>query len=117
MIRAIGVMRTPVTPKKGGNSVSVTDKAKHAVQNAKGKVKEGAGHLTGDRSLEAEGKKDQAAAKVKEAGDKAKDKVREGAEAVKDKAKEATGKVREDRVVAEGEAEQDALRMNQDPDA
>ncbi|OLE26944.1 MAG: hypothetical protein AUG49_06835 [Catenulispora sp. 13_1_20CM_3_70_7] len=97
--------------------MSVTDKAKHAVQNAKGKVKEGVGHLTGDRSMEAEGKKDQAAAKVKQAGEKAKDKVSEGVETVKDKAREATGKAKEDRVVAEGEAEQDAMRTHQDPDA
>lgn len=95
--------------------MSTTDKAKHAVQNAKGKVEEGVGHLTGDRSMAAEGKKDQAAAKVKQTGEKAKDKVKEGAEAVKDKAEDARGRAREDRVVAEGEAEQDAMRMHQDP--
>jgi uncharacterized protein YjbJ (UPF0337 family) len=42
---------------------------------AKGRVKEAAGALTGDKDLKNEGKVDQAAGKVKEAVDKVKDKL------------------------------------------
>lgn len=46
---------------------------------AKGRIKEAAGDLTGDKDLQREGKVDQAAGKMKEAvddlGDKAKDAV------------------------------------------
>lgn len=49
------------------------DKAKHAVENAKGKVKEAAGHATGDDSLVAKGKGEQAAAHVKDAVEDVKD--------------------------------------------
>lgn len=40
---------------------------------AKGKVKEGAGKVSGDESLEREGKMDQAKGKAKDAVDKVKD--------------------------------------------
>ncbi len=42
---------------------------------AKGKIKEAAGDLTGDKDLQREGKVDQAAGKVKGAVDDVKDKV------------------------------------------
>lgn len=45
------------------------------LDDAKGKVKEAAGDLTGDDSLKAEGKTDQAAGTVKDAVDSAKDKI------------------------------------------
>ncbi len=45
------------------------DKAKHAAEEAGGKLKEGAGKLTDNERLEAEGQGDQAKANVKQAGD------------------------------------------------
>jgi len=56
--------------------MSATDKAKNKVQEAKGSVKEAAGRSTRDRSLEAEGKKDQVAGNLKQAGEKVKDAVK-----------------------------------------
>jgi uncharacterized protein YjbJ (UPF0337 family) len=53
--------------------MSATDKAKDKVQAAKGQVKEAAGNVTNDRSLEAEGKGDQVAGNLKQAGEKVKD--------------------------------------------
>jgi uncharacterized protein YjbJ (UPF0337 family) len=44
---------------------------------AKGKVKEGVGNLTGDQKLKGEGKADQVAGKVENAVGSAKDKIRE----------------------------------------
>lgn len=44
--------------------------------DAKGRVKEAAGDLTGDRDLQNEGKVDQATGKVKETLDKAAEKVK-----------------------------------------
>jgi uncharacterized protein YjbJ (UPF0337 family) len=49
------------------------DKAKHTAEEAGGKLKEGAGKLTGNERLEAEGKADQAKADLKQAGDDVKD--------------------------------------------
>ncbi|HVU73280.1 MAG TPA: CsbD family protein [Mycobacteriales bacterium] len=43
--------------------------------DVKGRVKEAVGDLTGDDKTKAEGKKDQAGAKVKEVAEDAKDKV------------------------------------------
>jgi uncharacterized protein YjbJ (UPF0337 family) len=58
------------------------DKAEGAWDNAKGKVKEKVGDVTGDESTEAEGKTDQVKGKiegakgdVKEAGEKVKDSI------------------------------------------
>jgi uncharacterized protein YjbJ (UPF0337 family) len=42
----------------------------------KGKVKEGVGKVTGDPELEAEGKGDQVAGNLKQAGEKVKDAVK-----------------------------------------
>ena len=53
------------------------DKIQNTGEDAAGKVKEAAGKATGDRSLEAEGKGDQASASVKQAGEKAKDAVKD----------------------------------------
>jgi uncharacterized protein YjbJ (UPF0337 family) len=51
---------------------------------AKGRVKEAAGDLTGDKDLEREGKMDQAGAKVKEKTGKAVDKTKEALDDVMD---------------------------------
>jgi uncharacterized protein YjbJ (UPF0337 family) len=53
--------------------MSATDKAKNAIQDASGKAKEAVGKVAGDRDTEAEGKRDQASADLKNAGEKAKD--------------------------------------------
>jgi uncharacterized protein YjbJ (UPF0337 family) len=55
------------------------------MDDAKGRAKEAAGDLTDDRELQAEGKADQAGAKVKDAAETAKDKVSDGVDAVKDR--------------------------------
>ncbi|WP_420122102.1 CsbD family protein [Nakamurella sp.] len=56
--------------------MGLDDKAANTGQDLGGKVKEAAGKVTGDRDLEAEGKGDQAAASVKQAGEKVKDAVK-----------------------------------------
>jgi uncharacterized protein YjbJ (UPF0337 family) len=53
--------------------MSAEDKAKNTAEQAKGKVKEDAGKLTGNESLEAEGHADQAKGNLKQAGEKVKD--------------------------------------------
>lgn len=53
--------------------------------DAKGRVKEAAGDLTGDHDLKDEGKADQAAGKVKDVADSAKDKVDDAVDAVRDR--------------------------------
>lgn len=55
--------------------MGVDDKARHAMEEAGGKVKEGWGKLTDDERLEAEGKMDQAKADIKQAGENLKDSV------------------------------------------
>lgn len=55
--------------------MSLADKAKNKSQSMTGKVEEKAGKATGDKSLEAEGKADQVAGNVKQAGEKLKDAV------------------------------------------
>ena len=49
------------------------DKAENKAEELKGQGKETAGRASGDRDLEAEGKGDQAGAKVKNAGEHVKD--------------------------------------------
>lgn len=49
------------------------DKIENSAENAKGKVKEGVGDATGNDRLKAEGKGDQIAADIKQAGEKVKD--------------------------------------------
>jgi uncharacterized protein YjbJ (UPF0337 family) len=51
---------------------------------AKGRVKEAAGDLTGDKDLQREGKMDQAGAKVKEKTGQAVDKTKEAVDEVLD---------------------------------
>ena len=53
--------------------MSDMDKVKNAAERAKGKVKELIGRVTGNRSLEAEGKGDQAKGDLKQAGEHLKD--------------------------------------------
>ena len=53
------------------------DKIKIAGQEAAGKVKETTGRATDNRSLEAEGKADQASATIKRADEKTKDAVKD----------------------------------------
>jgi uncharacterized protein YjbJ (UPF0337 family) len=56
--------------------VSIEDKAKNKAQEIKGNIKEGAGRISGDRDLEAEGRVDEAAGNIKQAGEKTKDAVK-----------------------------------------
>ena len=49
------------------------DKSRNVAESAKGKTKEAAGKVTGNRKLETKGKTDQAKAKVKKTGEKVKD--------------------------------------------
>lgn len=94
--------------------MSTTDKAKHTAQHAKGKVKEGVGHMTGNERLEAEGQRDQIAADAKKAGDRAKETVKHGAESAKGKVKEGVGKVTDDdSLTAEGKTEQEAAKLKE----
>ena len=53
--------------------------------DAKGRVKEAAGNLTGDEDLKDEGKTDQAVGKVKDVADSAKDKVDDAVDGVRDR--------------------------------
>lgn len=53
--------------------------------DAKGRVKEAAGDLTGDEDLEREGKVDRGGAKAKEFAEDAKEKVEGAVDSVKDK--------------------------------
>lgn len=55
--------------------------------DAKGRVKEAAGDLTGDDDLKDEGKGDQAAGKLKDLADSAKDKVDNAIDALRDRGK------------------------------
>jgi uncharacterized protein YjbJ (UPF0337 family) len=53
--------------------MGLDDKIKNKAEDAKGKVKEGAGHASGDERLENEGKSDQVKSDFKDAGEKVKD--------------------------------------------
>ena len=53
--------------------MATIDKAKNTAQQAKGKLKETVGKVSGDDKLRAEGKADQAKGNVKQAGEKLKD--------------------------------------------
>ena len=56
--------------------MSAEDQVKNTAETAKGKVKEGAGKATGNESLKAEGRADQARGHLKQAGEKIKDMFR-----------------------------------------
>jgi len=53
--------------------MGVDDKAKNTGEKIKGKAKEATGAATGDENLRDEGRADQSAADVKQAGEKVKD--------------------------------------------
>ncbi|PYC79987.1 CsbD family protein [Streptomyces tateyamensis] len=53
--------------------MSADNKIENAAEKAKGAVKEGAGKVTGNERLEAEGKADQVKGDVKQAGEHVKD--------------------------------------------
>lgn len=53
--------------------MGLKDKAENKLDELKGQGKETTGRATGDRDLEAEGRADQAGAKLKGAGEKLKD--------------------------------------------
>lgn len=57
--------------------MGLKDKAENKAEELKGRGKESAGAATGDRDLQAEGKGDQASAKVKNAGEHVKDAVKD----------------------------------------
>ena len=56
--------------------MSGMDKAKNKLDDLGGKVKEAVGKVTGDKSTENEGKRDQAMSNLKDAGEKVKDAFR-----------------------------------------
>jgi len=60
--------------------MGIDDKARHAVDDTKGKVKEGWGKLTDNERLEAEGKLDQAKASAGKAAEALKDGIRDAAD-------------------------------------
>ena len=53
--------------------MATTDKAKNTGQQAKGKLKEAVGKVSGSDKLQAEGKADQVKGNLKQAGEKVKD--------------------------------------------
>jgi uncharacterized protein YjbJ (UPF0337 family) len=53
--------------------MSTQDRASNRAQDAKGRVKEAAGSITGNRGLERKGKRDQAKAGAKNVGEDLKD--------------------------------------------
>lgn len=55
--------------------MGIVDKAKNEAQEAGGRVKDTVGSATGDRSMQADGKADQVAGSLKQAGEKVKDAV------------------------------------------
>jgi uncharacterized protein YjbJ (UPF0337 family) len=57
--------------------MSTEDKLKNQAQKAKGAVKEAAGKVTGDESLEREGELDRAKGDLKQSGEKIKDSLRD----------------------------------------
>ena len=81
MIRPEQGKRAADPPQSGeqrkAESMSTTDKMKNTGQDAKGKVKETVGRVSGDRETTAEGKGDQASASMKNAGEKVKDAVKD----------------------------------------
>ncbi|MEP6527544.1 MAG: CsbD family protein [Nocardioidaceae bacterium] len=58
--------------------MSATDKIKNAWQNMLGKAKEAGGKASDDKKLQTEGKTDQAAADLKQAGENVKDTFKDG---------------------------------------
>jgi len=65
-----------VTNTEGGNPMGLDDKIDNKAQEVAGKVKEHTGKARRDPDLEAEGRTDQAASNMKQAGEKVKDAFR-----------------------------------------
>jgi len=63
--------------------MGLDDKTENKFDEAKGQVKETTGRATGNESLEAEGRGDQAGAKTKQAGEKVKDAAQDVKDAFK----------------------------------
>jgi len=61
------------TAQQKERKMSAGDQISNAAEDAKGKIKEGAGKATGNDKLEAEGKADQVKADLKKAGENVKD--------------------------------------------
>ena len=57
--------------------MGLDDKVRNEAEEMRGKVKEGAGEVTDDERLEAEGKGEQVKANLKQAGEKVKDAFRD----------------------------------------
>lgn len=94
--------------------MGVGDKAKHAVEDAKGKAKEAAGKVTGNERLQAEGQVDQDKAHAAHAVDKAKDSAKNAGQEAKGKVREVAGAVTDDdSAEAKGKAEQLAAKAKQ----
>jgi uncharacterized protein YjbJ (UPF0337 family) len=55
--------------------VGIEDKARNTAETARGKAKDVAGRVAGDKDLETEGKADQVVGHLKQAGEKVKDAV------------------------------------------
>ncbi|GAA2001955.1 CsbD family protein [Catenulispora subtropica] len=94
--------------------MGVGNKTKYAAQDAKGKVKEAAGKVSGNDRLRAEGRGDQVEAHAKHAADKAKDTAKNVGKEAKGKAKEVAGAVTgKQGMEAKGKAEQVAAHAKQ----
>jgi len=65
--------------------MSTDDRVSNKAQDVKGKVKEAAGDLTGNRDLENKGKSDQAKAAVKDVGEDVKDAAGKVKDAITDR--------------------------------
>ena len=63
----------PDLRRQKGPVMSTTDKVKNAIDDAAGKAKEALGRITDDDKTKNEGKRDQAKADLKDAGEKVKD--------------------------------------------
>lgn len=86
--------------------MSVTNKAKNAAEDAKGKAKEAVGKVTGNERMQAEGQVDQDSAHVKQAAERAKETAKNVGGEAKGKAKEVAGAVTDDNSLeAKGKAE------------
>jgi uncharacterized protein YjbJ (UPF0337 family) len=64
-----------VNDKEEARTVGLEDKTRNTAETAKGKAKDVAGRVTGDKDLESEGKADQVVGHLKQAGEKVKDAV------------------------------------------
>ncbi|MEY9935479.1 uncharacterized protein YjbJ (UPF0337 family) [Catenulispora sp. GP43] len=94
--------------------MSVSDKAKHAVEDAKGKAKEATGKVTGNERMQAEGQADQDKAHAAHAADKAKDTVKNTGQEAKGKVREVAGAVTDDEgMEAKGKVEQLGARAKE----